>query len=168
MPPVLCRKRLIPLESVLLKNDRILYRDSDMLITAWKTIRPKNDLASGYSCYMLKDGFKISRFYNHAGQFMFWYCDIIDTEYDAASDTYTFTDLLADVEVYPDRTYHILDLDELSLAFSTGLLTKERMILALNRLHSLLSAIYENRFDQLTQLLLEKEAEDVRQQAGVQ
>lgn len=167
MPPMLCRKRLIPMESVLLKNDRILYHDSDRLITAWKTIRPKNDLASGYSCYMIKDGFKISRFYNHANKFMFWYCDIIDTEYDERADMYTFTDLLADVVVFPDNTYRVLDLDELSLAFSTGLLTKERMILALNRLHNLLSAIYGNRFDQLTQFLLEKEAEDTGHATGI-
>lgn len=160
MLPTLYRKRLIPLESVLLKNDRILYLDSSTLITSWQTIRPKADLASGYSCYLMNQGFKISRFYNHRHEFMYWYCDIIDTDFDPLSNTYTFTDLLADVEVYQDGTFRILDLDELARAFSDGLITGSQLVLALNRLHSLLQIIYTKNFDQLTQLLLAAEAQE--------
>ena len=49
--PTLYRNRLIPLESILLTNDEILYHDDKKIITFWKTLHPKSDLAYGYSCY---------------------------------------------------------------------------------------------------------------------
>ena len=73
--PTLYRNRLIPLESILLTNDEILYHDDKKIITFWKTLHPKSDLAYGYSCYFLDRGFKISRFYSHSHDFMYWYCD---------------------------------------------------------------------------------------------
>lgn len=39
--PILYRKRLIPNECILLKDDILLYRDEEILITKWNTIRPK-------------------------------------------------------------------------------------------------------------------------------
>ena len=80
--PTLYRNRLIPLESILLTNDEILYHDDKKIITFWKTLHPKSDLAYGYSCYFLDRGFKISRFYSHSHDFMYWYCDIIETNYE--------------------------------------------------------------------------------------
>ena len=55
--PTLYRNRLIPLESILLTNDEILYHDDKKIITFWKTLHPKSDLAYGYSCYFLDRGF---------------------------------------------------------------------------------------------------------------
>lgn len=46
--PTLYRNRLIPLESILLTNDEILYHDDKKIITFWKTLHPKSDLAYGY------------------------------------------------------------------------------------------------------------------------
>ena len=66
--PTLYRNRLIPLESILLTNDEILYHDDKKIITFWKTLHPKSDLAYGYSCYFLDRGFKISRFYSHRSE----------------------------------------------------------------------------------------------------
>ena len=95
--PILYRKRLIPSECIELKDDQILYRDDRIIVTKWNTIRPKKDLDHGYSCYFMKKGFKVSRFYGHENQHVCWYCDIIDTAYDAELNAYTFTDLLVDV-----------------------------------------------------------------------
>ena len=61
-PPILYRKRLIPDECILLKDDILLYRDEDILVTKWNTIRPKKDLHHGMSCYFLKKGIKVSKF----------------------------------------------------------------------------------------------------------
>jgi len=159
-PLTLYRNRLIPMESVLLKNDRIIFCDHHTLITGWRTLKPKNILASGYSCYLIDQGFKISRFYDHSGNFMHWYCDIIDSEYDSISNTYVFTDLLVDVELHPDGTTRILDLDELSEAVSSGLINTHHLTLALNRLHSLLQIIYANEFEDLVKPLLIHESID--------
>lgn len=63
------------------------------------------------------------------------------------------TDLLADVVVYPDGEVRILDLDELSKAHETGLLTDSQLHDSLNRLHKLLSYIYAGRFGQLQTVL---------------
>ena len=38
---VLYRKRLIPDEIIELKDDKILFRDENYVITKWNTIRPK-------------------------------------------------------------------------------------------------------------------------------
>ena len=42
--PTLYRNRLIPLESILLTNDEILYHDDKKIITFWKTLHPKSIL----------------------------------------------------------------------------------------------------------------------------
>ena len=100
--PILYRKRLIPEECILLKDDELLYRDEKKIITRWNTLRPKKDLHHGFSCYFLDKGIKVSKFYKADGSLICWYCDIVTHSYDKATDTYVFTDLLADVLVYPD------------------------------------------------------------------
>ena len=59
--PVLYRKRLIPSECIRLDNDEILLRSDSLLVTRWKTIRPKKELSRGASCYLLDKGWKVSR-----------------------------------------------------------------------------------------------------------
>ena len=41
----LYRKRIIPAECVYLKDDILLYRDSDVIVTKWYTLRPKKTLS---------------------------------------------------------------------------------------------------------------------------
>ena len=50
------RKRLIPEECILLKDDILLYRDEHVIITKWVTLHPKKDLDHGLSCYFLEHG----------------------------------------------------------------------------------------------------------------
>lgn len=147
--PKLYRNRLIPKESVLLDRDRILYRSSELLITQWETLKPKVSFTNGYSCYYLRSGYKISRFYM-GEQFLYWYCDIIDTVYHEQNDTYLFTDLLADVIILPDGKVRVLDLDELADAHRQGLLSTSLLHQALYRLNSLLTIIYSSRLEELT------------------
>ena len=54
--PILYRKRIIPEECILLKDDKILYQDEQVIVTGWQTLKPKKDLHHGYSCYFLKEG----------------------------------------------------------------------------------------------------------------
>ena len=147
--PTLYRKRLIPEECILLKDDRILHRDDQIIVTGWYTLKPRKDIHHGFSCYYLTDGFKISRFYKDNDSMAFWYCDIVDHTYDADTDTYVFTDLLVDVIVYPDGFVKVVDLDELAEALEKGLITKEQMISCLRSTNHLLSLIYRDKFDRL-------------------
>ena len=61
------RKRLIPEECILLKDDIIVEQNEDYILTKWKTLNPKTTFSHGCSCYYLKEGFKISKFYRHDG-----------------------------------------------------------------------------------------------------
>ena len=153
-PPKLLRKRLIPNECILLKEDRILELNEDEIITSWKALKPRKDLSHGFSLYLLKEGIKISRFLGHEGQFLYWYCDIVDTVYVPEENTYIFKDLLIDVKVFPDGEYRILDLDELSLAFSQNLVTVNELLYAIGRLDCLLKKIYDGSFEKFENRLL--------------
>ena len=145
----LYRKRIIPEECILLKDDVILYQDADMIVTKWRALKPKKDLHHGCSCYFLKDGFKISKFYCVDNSLLYWYCDIISHTYDAHTDTYIFTDLLADVIIYPDGRVKVVDLDEIADALEAGAITSEQAQDALRKLNKLLSVIYRNEFDSI-------------------
>lgn len=145
----LYRKRIIPEECILLKDDIILYQDADMIVTKWRALKPKKDLHHGFSCYFLKDGFKISKFYCVDNSLLYWYCDIISHTYDPQNDTYIFTDLLADVIIYPDGRVKVVDLDEIADALSSGAITSEQAQDALRKLNKLLSVIYRNEFDSI-------------------
>ncbi len=141
--PILYRKRFIPDECVLLKNDIILECSESMIITKWNTIRKRNDLSSGYSCYYLDRGYKISKFLKDDGSLLCWYCDIITQEYNPAQNTLLVIDLLADVKIFPDGRIHVLDLDELSEAFDTGLIDGVLLKKSLLSLNKLLNDLYE-------------------------
>lgn len=151
--PVLYRKRLIPNECILLKDDILLYRDEHMLITRWNTLRPKKLLHHGTSGYFLDRGIKVSKFYNAENELICWYCDIITHSLDEATDTYVFTDLLADVLVYPDGFVKVVDLDELADATASGLITQEQLLIALRQTNALLEMIYNGKFKKLQEMI---------------
>lgn len=147
--PILYRKRLIPDECILLKNDIIHYCDDNVIVTEWKALKPRKDLHHGYSCYFLKEGYKISKFYREDNSLLYWYCDIVDYEYIETSNTLIATDLLVDVILYPDGFIKIVDMDEIVEALDRNLtditLTKK----ALLRLHNLLEIMYCGDFPTL-------------------
>lgn len=147
--PILYRKRLIPDECILLKDDRVIVRDDDIIITGWNTIKPRKDLHHGYSCYYLKKGFKVSKFYREDGSLLYWYCDIVSYEHQPDTDTYIVTDLLADVIVYPDGFVKVVDIDELVTALNEKLITEETLKTSLINLNALLEIIYTGDFDRL-------------------
>lgn len=155
--PLLYRQRIIPREIVLLKDDVILYSDDDRIVTKWKTLRPKEAFDHGVSCYFLKEGIKVSKFYRKDGSLVYWYCDIISYEYDEVKNSYVFTDLLADVLVYPDGRVEVVDVDEIADALEDGTLTKEQMIPALRSLDKLLRKIYSGEFKELQSFIEEIE-----------
>ena len=147
--PILYRKRLIPEECVLLKDDRLLYRDDQIIVTGWNTLKPRKDLHHGLSCYYLQEGMKVSRFYREDNSLLYWYCDIVDYDYHAKTDTYIITDLLVDVIVCPDGFVKVVDIDELVTAQEAGLLTNDMLKKSLLNLNHLLQIIYNGGFKQL-------------------
>ena len=58
----LYRRRYIPNELTHLKDDRILqYDPGKLLITEWKTLKPRKDFARGVSAFFLDRGIKVSK-----------------------------------------------------------------------------------------------------------
>ncbi len=144
--PTLYRRRIIPDECIPLKDDVILSCDEEHIITSWRAIRPKKDLHHGRSCYFLKEGFKVSKFCYEDDTLLFWYCDIVDFDYQSAENHLIVTDLLADVIVYPDGFVKVVDLDELVTALDARTISLDILKSSLRRLDGLLRIIYAGDF----------------------
>lgn len=149
----LFRKRLIPSECINLKDDKIIHIDKDKIITSWKTFRPKAEFSHGISYYVLKEGYKISKFYKEDNSLAYIYCDIIDTTYEADTDTYIFTDLLADVIIENSGFVRVVDLDELGDACNDGIISNDKLVESLHKLNNLLNTIYDGNFDEYIRTL---------------
>ena len=149
----LYRKRLIPDECICLNNDDIIVQNNTQIITVWKTLHPKNEFAKGISYYVIDKGWKISKFYSSQNELVYIYCDIIDTIYDEQTDSYTFTDLLADVIVENNGDVKVLDLDELATALKSDIISIQMIVIALNRLDALLKTIYSGDLQKYIEVL---------------
>ncbi len=155
--PTLYRKRILPQECIRLKDDVILTCSEDIILTKWNALKPKKDLHHGYSCYFLKEGYKVSQFLREDGSLLYWYCDIVEYLPDPASHSLTSLDLLADVIIYPDGYVKVMDLDELVTTLDQGALTQDLLKKCLTRLNNLLQIIYAGNFH-----TLQKYIEDLR------
>lgn len=143
------RRRMIPDECILLKDDIILEQTKDLIVTKWNTLKPRRDFHHGYSCYFLNYGYKVSKLYREDNTFLFWYCDIVDYQY-KEENVLIVTDLLADVVIYPDGFVKVLDINELAIALEKKLCDPERIMQALKKLDNLLNLIYDDKFDTLS------------------
>lgn len=147
------RKRIIPNQLLLLKDDVLVELNDEFIITKWTTINPKTAFSHGCSCYYLNKGIKVSKFYKDDNTLLYWYCDIVDYEFDKDASSLVVTDLLADVIIYPDGRVSVVDLDELAEALERGLITNEQMCLSLRRLNNLLTIIDRDKFDKIKETL---------------
>lgn len=151
--PTLYRKRLIPNECVELKDDIIIKSTDTSVVTKWNTLHPRKDMDHGYSAYLLDENVKVSKFCRADGSLLYWYCDIVDYQIDEEKNSIVSLDLLLDVLVYPDGSVRLLDMDELSEAHESGLITDKQLHDALNRTNSLLTNIYKGNFKNYTSLI---------------
>lgn len=149
LPLQIYRRRIIPQECILLKDDIVVEQNEERIVTRWKTLNPKTAFSHGCSCYFLKKGIKVSKFYRSDDTLLYWYCDIVDYDMDPDTNTLTVTDLLADVILYPDGRVKVVDLDELADAMEQSLVTDEQACRCLRQLNSLLTLIDRDKFDKL-------------------
>ena len=148
--PLLYRKRYIPLEVKSLNDDEILFADDEIIVTKWNTFKPKKDFSNGISCTFINDGYKISKFMNENGELVYYYCDIIKSEYQKDENIWIFTDLLADVKIYPNGATEVVDLGELSQAYRKNLISAEIVMEPLEKLDKLLNLVYSGKWKDLT------------------
>ncbi len=155
MNTTLYRKRFIPRETILLKDDNIVFQNEDVIVTKWNALKPREDFSKGISCYFLKEGYKISRFINKNDNIVYHYCDIIETEYIVQNNTYIFIDLLADVLIYENGFIKVVDIAEIAEALEKNILSLDLAKKALYRLDALLTIIYNGTWKQKTELYFE-------------
>lgn len=151
--PKLYRRRYFPNEQIHLKDDIVLKQTKELIITQWNTLKPRADICRGISAYFLKEGFKVSKIYNHDGKLVYWYCDIIDAEYNSEENSYTFHDLLIDVLVYPDGSVQVVDLDELGILVENLNIPLPMCAKALKIADALLKIIYSGNFFYLQKII---------------
>ena len=151
--PILYRKRIIPDECILLKDDQIISCDDNVIITKWKALHPKKDLHHGASVFLLNEGFKVSKFCYEDGSLLYWYCDIIDYEYKEDTNELIVIDLLADVIIYPDGMVKVVDIAELVEALDNNSITMDLLKGALLKLDKLLNIIYSGGFGEYKKYL---------------
>ena len=154
MYPTLYRRRLIPNECIKLTDDTILFMDDNILVTSWKTLKPRKDFHHGYSCYFFKDGIKVSQFLREDGSLFYWYCDIVTFEKNEDENVLTVIDLLADVTVDALDVMNVLDIDELCEAKEKGLITDEQFFISVKQLGGLITTIQKGEFGRYTDVLL--------------
>ena len=145
----LYRKRIIPCETVLLKDDVILRLDDEMIITRWKALHPKPLFSHGASCYYLKRGYKVSRIYRPDNSLLHWYCDIVEYQWETGKDSLIVQDLLADVIITPDGKIQVLDLDELADSIENDLISMSQAASCLRNLNDLLKEIEQCGIERL-------------------
>lgn len=159
------RNRIIPKESISLKNDVVLCKNNEIIVTKWTILKPRSDFQCGYSIYYKSKGFKLSKFLKEDLQLFCWYCDIIEVDPVSDHETFSYTDLLLDLRIKPDGTVDILDLDELALALKEQLITVEQAVAALtttNKLQAdLKSGVFETYQQQLEYYIKHSNSEDL-------
>jgi len=153
--PKIFRIRYMPFEKVDLSGDTLLFRDDKYIVTEWVPIKKRDDISFGISCVFIDEGWKISGMMDEDKNIKYWYCDIIDIDYDIENDTYYLYDLLTDIRINKD-SIEVLDLDELAEAFSQGMITEEQVLMSLKRTNNLLSFAYKNDLPSYTKSIIRK------------
>lgn len=140
------RKRFIPEEIIDISSDEVLEKNENIIVTRWKPIKPRADIGGGISYTFLRRGYKISKIFDNAGHFIYWYCDVIEYTYNDEKDEYIFTDLLADVKIYPDGKTEVLDFSELADVYRNKIITKVQMLEAIKSINMLIEMVQNDLF----------------------
>jgi len=150
----LYRRRFIPDEKVFLKNDKLILCNDDVIVTKWNVIKKRNDFTHGASCYFLKHNFKVSKFVDNDENILYWYCDIIDWNFDKLDNSYTFNDLLIDIIVYKNGFVKVVDMSEIVEALDMKIIDIELAKKAIRTTDNLLNIIYSGNFSKLQSYII--------------
>lgn len=152
-PLQIYRKRYIPQEIILLKDDQILFQSDNYIVTSWNTLKPRKDISRGISAYFLDKGYKVSKIYNSQNELVYWYCDIIESSWNHEANSVVISDLLVDILVYPDNSIHVLDMDELQDAYNQSIISQTMFEHALIITQKLLSDLRNGNFHHYKELI---------------
>jgi uncharacterized protein len=95
--------------------------------------------------YFVRKGYTISKVFNRSGEFLYYYCDIMEMR-QTGRLRYVMVDLLLDMIIYPDGRYHLLDIDEFATAIEKGQLKRRQQVHALRTLDKMIRKQTERTF----------------------
>ena len=142
------RRRFEPDETIVLKDDRILYMNSDYILTKWDTLTPRKDFAGGISAYYPDENWKVSLVYRSDGSIYHWYCDILETILHEDDKHIETNDMLLDV-IIRDGQVFVVDADELAQVLEANKVSPAFVAKALRSMDRLLKAIYSGEFKKI-------------------
>nr|WP_232330956.1 MULTISPECIES: DUF402 domain-containing protein [unclassified Thermoactinomyces] len=87
--------------------------------------------------YFVRKGYTISKVFGRSGEFLYYYCDVMQM-YQVNRLKYVMVDLLLDLIVYPDGRYHLIDIDEFADAVERGQLKRRQQVHALRTLDQMI------------------------------
>lgn len=88
--------------------------------------------------YFVKKGYTISKVFQKSGEFLYYYCDVMEMR-QVGRLRYVMVDLLLDMIVYPDGRYHLIDVDEFAEAIEKGQLKRRQQVHSLRTLDKMIN-----------------------------
>jgi uncharacterized protein len=95
--------------------------------------------------YFVRKGYTISKVFNRSGEFLYYYCDIMEMR-QTGRLRYVMVDLLLDMIIDSDGRYHLVDVDEFAAAIEKGQLKRRQQVHALRTLHKMIRKQTERTF----------------------
>lgn len=94
--------------------------------------------------YFVKKGFTVSKVFRRSGEFLYYYCDVMEMR-QIGKLKYVMVDLLFDLIIYPNGRYHLIDVDEFADSIEKGLLKKRQLVYALRTLDRMIRMHMERK-----------------------
>lgn len=94
--------------------------------------------------YFVRKGYTISKVFHKNGEFLYYYCDMMEM-YQTGRLRYVMIDLLLDLIIYPDGRYHLVDIDEFADSIERGRIKRKQQVYALRTLDRMLRLHSEKR-----------------------
>lgn len=87
--------------------------------------------------YMVDQGYTVSKVFNKQGEFLYYYCDIMEMK-QVSKLNYVMVDFVLDLIVHGNGSYEVIDIDEFADAIERGDIPLKKQVYALRRLHEMI------------------------------
>lgn len=87
--------------------------------------------------YLVDRGYTISKVFNKQGEWLYYYCDIMEMKH-VGQMRYVMVDFILDLIVHANGSYEVLDIDEFADAIEKGEIVRTKQVYTLRRLHEMI------------------------------
>lgn len=87
--------------------------------------------------YLVDRGYTISKVFNKRGEWLYYYCDIMEMK-QVGQMRYVMVDLVLDLIVHANGSYEVLDIDEFADVIEKGEIVRTKQVYTLRRLHEMI------------------------------